>query len=178
LSHLERRQLLAEELPSWRCGRALPLRAGAADQGGSDPAIALVEAGPARSIAEAPCQTTPTTPGDVEVLGTPACTSPGAVEGLNLTSCATPIEAIREASAAGLHVCAAGSAALDGPPGAAASDSPGDATRTVSAAGPASSDTPEGPAYAILNPDGSLAGIARLDLAGLLRPRLVFDAAG
>ncbi len=164
LGHLERRQLLAEELPSWRCGRALPLRAGAVDQAGSDPAIALVEAGPARFIAE--------------VLGTPACTSPGAVEGLNMTSCATPIEAIREASAAGLHVGAAGSAALDGPPGAAASDSPGDATRTVSAAGPAGSDTPEAPAYAILNPDGSLAGIARLDPAGLLRPRLVFDAAG
>ena len=104
LGHLERRQLLAEELPSWRCGRALPLRAGAADQAGSDPAIALVEAGPARSIAE--------------VLGTPA------------------------------------------------------------SAGPAGSDTPETPAYAILNPDGSLAGIARLDPAGLLRPRLVFDAAG
>jgi hypothetical protein len=30
----------------------------------------------------------------------------------------------------------------------------------------------------MLNPDGSLAGIARLDPAGLLRPRLVFDAAG
>jgi tRNA pseudouridine55 synthase len=86
LSHLERRQLLAEELPSWRCGRALPLRA------------------VARSIAE--------------VLGTPA------------------------------------------------------------SAGPAGSDTSEAPAYAILNPDGSLAGIARLDPAGLLRPRLVFDAAG
>ncbi len=85
LSHLERRQLLAEELPSWRCGRALPLRA------------------VARSIAEA--------------LGTPA------------------------------------------------------------SAGPAGSDTSEAPAYAILNPDGSLAGIARLDPAGLLRPRLVFDAA-
>ncbi len=136
LSHLERRQLLAEELPSWRCGRALPLRAvarsidAAADQAGSDPAIALVEAGPARSIAE--------------VLSTPACTSPGAVEGLNMTSCPTPTEVIREASAAG----------------------------------PAGSDTPEAPAYAILNPDGSLAGIARLDPAGLLRPRLVFDAAG
>jgi hypothetical protein len=76
----------------------------AADQAGSDPAIALVEAGPAQSIAEA--------------LGTPA------------------------------------------------------------SAGPAGSDTPEAPAYAILNPDGSLAGIARLDPAGLLRPRLVFDAAG
>ena len=112
LGHLERRQLLAEELPSWRCGRALPLRA------------------VARSIAE--------------VLGTPACTSPGAVEGLSMTSCPTPTEVIREASAAG----------------------------------PAGSDTPEGPAYAILNPDGSLAGIARLDPAGLLRPRLVFDAAG
>ena len=86
LGHLERRQLLAEELPSWRCGRALPLRA------------------VARSIAE--------------VLGTPA------------------------------------------------------------SAGPAGSDTPEGPAYAILNPDGSLAGIARLDPGGQLRPRLVFDAAG
>jgi len=104
LGHLERRQLLAEELPSWRCGRALPLRAGAADQAGSDPAIALVEATPARSIAE--------------VLGTPA------------------------------------------------------------SADPAGSDTQEAPAYAILNPDGSLAGIARLDPAGLLRPRLVFDAAG
>ena len=164
LSHLERRQLLAEELPSWRCGRALPLRAVArsidevADQAGSDPAIALVEAGPARSIAE--------------VLGTPACTSPGAVEGLNMTFCPTPIEAIREASAAGLQVGVAGSAALDVPPGAAASDSPG------GAGGPAGSDTPEAPAYAILNPDGSLAGIARLDPAGLLRPRLVFDAAG
>jgi tRNA pseudouridine55 synthase len=112
LSHLERRQLQADELPSWRCGRALPLRA------------------VARSIAEAP--------------GTPACTSPGAVEGLGLPSCATPTEAIREASAAG----------------------------------PAGSDTSEAPAYAILNPDGSLAGIARLDPAGLLRPRLVFDAAG
>ena len=112
LGHLEQRQLLAEELPSWRCGRALPLRA------------------VARSIAE--------------VLGTPACTSPGAVEGLSMTSCPTPTEVIREASAAG----------------------------------PAGSDTPEGPAYAILNPDGSLAGIARLDPAGLLRPRLVFDAAG
>jgi len=43
---------------------------------------------------------------------------------------------------------------------------------------PAASESPEGPAYAILNPDGSLAGIARLDPAGLLRPRLVFDAAG
>jgi len=164
LSHLERRQLLAEELPSWRCGRALPLRAVArsidevADQAGSDPAIALVEAGPARSFAE--------------VLGTPACTSPGAVEGLNMTFCPTPIEAIREASAAGLQVGVAGSAALDVPPGAAASDSPG------GAGGPAGSDTPEAPAYAILNPDGSLAGIARLDPAGLLRPRLVFDAAG
>lgn len=134
LSHLERRQLQVEELPSWRCGRALPLRA------------------VARSIDE--------------VLGMPACTSPGAVEGLNMTSCPTPIEAIREASAAGLQVGAAGSAALDGPPGAAASDSPD------------GSDTSEAPAYAILNPDGSLAGIARLDPAGLLRPRLVFDAAG
>ena len=112
LSHLERRQLQADELPSWRCGRALPLRT------------------VARSIDEAP--------------GTPACTSPGAVEGLNMTSFPTPIEAIREASAAG----------------------------------PAGSDTSEAPAYAILNPDGSLAGIARLDPAGLLRPRLVFDAAG
>jgi tRNA pseudouridine55 synthase len=112
LSHLERRQLLAEELPSWRCGRALPLRA------------------VARSIDA--------------VLGTPACTSPGAVEGLNMTSCPTPIEVIHEATVAG----------------------------------PAGSDTPEAPAYAILNPDGSLAGIARLDPAGLLRPRLVFDAAG
>ena len=164
LSHLERRQLLAEELPSWRCGRALPLRAVArsidevADQAGSDPAIALVEAGPARSFAE--------------VLGTPACTSPGAVEGLNMTFCSTPIEAIREASAAGLQVGVAGSAGLDVPPRAAASDSPG------GAGGPAGSDTPEAPAYAILNPDGSLAGIARLDPAGLLRPRLVFDAAG
>jgi tRNA pseudouridine55 synthase len=136
LSHLERRQLLAEELPSWRCGRALPLRAvarsidAAADQAGSDPAIALVEAGPARSIAE--------------VLSTPACTSPGAVEGLNMTSCPTPTEVIHEATAGG----------------------------------PAGSDTSEAPAYAILNPDGSLAGIARLDPAGLLRPRLVFDAAG
>ena len=158
LSHLERRQLQADELPSWRCGRALPLRTGAADQAGSDPAVALVEAGPARSIAE--------------VLGTPACTSPGAVEGLNMTSCPTPTEAIREASAAGLPVGAADSAALDDPPGAAASDSPG------GAGGPAGSDTSEGPAYAILHPDGSLAGIARLDPAGLLRPRLVFDAAG
>jgi tRNA pseudouridine55 synthase len=137
LGHLERRQLQVEELPSWRCGRALPLRA------------------VARSIAE--------------VLGTPACTSPGAVEGLNMTSCATPTEAIREASAAGLQVGVAGSAALDGPLGAAATDSPG---------GAAGSDTSEAPAYAILNPDGSLAGIARLDPAGLLRPRLVFDAAG
>ena len=172
LGHLERRQLLAEELPSWRCGRALPLRAGAADQGGSDPAIAL---GPARSIAEAPCQTTHTTPGDLQVLGTPARTSPGTVEGLNLTSCVTPIEAIRKASAAGLHVGFAGSADLDGPPGAAAPDSP---ARAAASAGPAGSDTLEGPAHAILNPDGSLAGIARLDPAGLLRPRLVFDAAG
>jgi hypothetical protein len=86
-----------------------------------------------------------------------------------MTSCPTPTEVIREASAAGLRVCAAGSAALDGPPGAAASDSHG---------GAAGSDTSEAPAYAILNPDGSLAGIARLDPAGLLRPRLVFDAAG
>jgi tRNA pseudouridine55 synthase len=143
LSHLERRQLLAEELPSWRCGRALPLRA------------------VARSI--------------TEVLGTPACTSPGAVEGLNMTSCPTPTEAIREASAAGFPVGFTRSAALDGPPGAAASDSPGGA---AAPAAPPGSDTPEGPAYAILNPDGSLAGIARLDPAGLLRPRLVFDAAG
>jgi tRNA pseudouridine55 synthase len=43
---------------------------------------------------------------------------------------------------------------------------------------PAASESPGGQAYAILNPDGSLAGIARLDPAGLLRPRLVFDAAG
>lgn len=143
LSHLERRQLQADELPSWRCGRALPLRA------------------VARSIDKAP--------------GTPACTSPGAVEGLNMTSFPTPIEAIREASAAGFPVGFAGSAALDGPPGAAASDSPGGA---AAPAAPPGSDTPEGPAYAILNPDGSLAGIARLDPAGLLRPRLVFDAAG
>jgi tRNA pseudouridine55 synthase len=161
LSHLERRQLQAEELPSWRCGRALPLRAGAADQAGSDPAIALVEAGPARSIAE--------------VLGTPACTVPGAVEGLTMTSCPTPTEAIREASAAGLHRGSAGSAALDGAPGAAASVIPGGA---AAPAGPGGSDTPEALAYAILNPDGRLAGIARLDPAGLLRPRLVFDAAG
>ena len=143
LSHLERRQLQADELPSWRCGRALPLRA------------------VARSIDGAP--------------GTPACTSPGAVEGLNMTSFPTPIEAIREASAAGFPVGFAGSAALDGPPGAAASDSPGGA---AAPAAPPGSDTPEGPAFAILNPDGSLAGIARLDPAGLLRPRLVFDAAG
>lgn len=81
LGHLERRQLLAEDVPSWRCGRALPLRAGPADKAGNTPATALV-------------------------------------------------------------------------------------------------DISEGPAYAILNPDGSLAGIARLDAAGLLRPRLVFDAAG
>ena len=89
LAHLERRQLLEEELPGWRCGRSLPLRGG---------------------------------------------------------------EATHDAIAAG--------AAADGP------------------AGPAESVAPEGPAYAILNPDGSLAGIARLDPTGQLRPRLVFDAAG
>lgn len=89
LAHLERRQLLEEERPGWRCGRSLPLRAG---------------------------------------------------------------ESIHEAIAAG--------AAADGP------------------AGSAESAAPEGPAYAILNPDGSLAGIARLDPTGQLRPRLVFDAAG
>jgi len=164
LGHLERHQLLAEELPSWRCGRALPMRVvarcieEAPDQAGSNPALALVEAGPARSIAE--------------VLDTPACTSPGAVKGLNLPFCATPTEAIPETSVTEFLVGFAGSATPAGPPGAAASDCPG------GAAGSAGSDTPEGPAYAILNPDGSLAGIARLDPAGLLRPRLVFDAAG
>jgi tRNA pseudouridine55 synthase len=173
LGHLERRQLLAEELPSWRCGRALPLRAVArsiaevADQAGSDPAIALVEAGPARSIAE--------------VLGTPACIASG--------------DALSEAGAAAASGSPAGSAGLAaphgiarvaGPNGPADSDAPdhpaGAAAADHSAgaavpAGPAGSDTSEAPAYAILNPDGSLAGIARLDPAGLLRPRLVFDAA-
>jgi tRNA pseudouridine55 synthase len=96
LAHLERRQLREEELPSWRCGRSLPLRASTADQSGDAPAAALPIAG----------------------------------------------------------------ADTDGPPD------------------PAASESPEGPAYAILNPEGSLAGIARLDPAGLLRPRLVFDAAG
>jgi hypothetical protein len=55
---------------------------------------------------------------------------------------------------------------------------PIEAIREATAGGPAGSDTSEAPAYAILNPDCSLAGIARLDPAGLLRPRLVFDAAG
>jgi tRNA pseudouridine55 synthase len=170
LGHLERRQLLAEELPGWRCGRALPLRAGDADQASKDPAAPLPAAGPdagpvhpggyaiqatlARSIAEAPDQAARTT---------------SILEGLGLPSRVTPIEANREASAAGSPGGFAGSAASDGPPGAAAPDS------SAGAAGP---EAPEGPAYAILNPDGSLAGIARLDPAGLLRPRLVFDAAG
>jgi tRNA pseudouridine55 synthase len=98
LGHLERRQLLAEEMPSWRCGRALPLRAGAEGLAPFGSATALPDAGE-----------------DSSALPTPS-------------------------------------------------------TLDCSSA--------EAPAYAILNPDGSLAGIARLDPAGLLRPRLVFDAAG
>ena len=93
LGHLERRQLLAEELTSWRCGRALPLRASAE--------------------------------------GTLSPVPPAAL----------PPAALPPADAAGAEARAA-------------------------------------PAFAMLNPDGSLAGIARLDPAGLLRPRLVFDAAG
>ena len=163
LSHLERRQLQAEELPSWRCGRALPLRGGAEGlaplgsaaalpAGGADAAGLATPSPLACSSAAAPGQAARPTPGGDEVLGQPAGT--------------IPVDAIREVSAAGSPGGPAGSAAPDHPAGAAAP------------AGPASSDTPEGPAYAILNPDGSLAGIARLDPAGLLRPRLVFDAAG
>ena len=88
LGHLERRQLRADELTSWRCGRALPL------QPGADPAAA-----PSPSRADRPAE--------------------------------------------------------------------------VQAAG-----APDAPAFAMLYPDGTLAGIARLDPVGLLRPRLVFDAAG
>jgi hypothetical protein len=126
LAHLERRQLLEEELPGWRCGRALPLRAGDVDQVGNGPAAALPHARP-------------------ELPG--GFATPDPLPRSNLG------EAIREASAA----------APDGP---------------ADPAGPAKSEAPEGPAYAILNPDGSLAGIARLDPTGQLRPRLVFDAAG
>ena len=202
LGHLERRQLLAEEMPSWRCGRALPLRAGAADQAGNAPAAALpdagLDAGPdlaggltsppllARCIAAAPDPAARTTmgdadelgqvartiPGDFDVLGKPDLTTLGDVEVLGPPACSTPTEDIREVCAAGSLGGLAGSAAPDGPPGAAAPDS------SAGAAAPAGSEALEGPAYAILNPDGSLAGIARLDRNGLLRPRLVFDAAG
>ena len=167
LAHLERRQLLEEELPGWRCGRSLPLRAGSADQTGTDPATALVAAGPdagpalaggpaspatpAPSSAESPGQAARTTQGDIDVLGLPSRTNPG--------------EAIHEAIAAG-------------PPGAAVADGPAAGAAVDGPVGPAESAALEGPAYAILNPDGSLAGIARLDPSGQLRPRLVFDAAG
>jgi len=158
LAHLERRQLLEEELPGWRCGRSLPLRPGGEGLAPPASAAALPIAGAdaeglsslsslARSIAEAPGQVARPTSGDVEVLGQP--------------SRSTPTEAIIcEASAVGTPGGPAAAPAADGPPD------------------PATSEAPEGPAYAILNPDGSLAGIARLDPAGLLRPRLVFDAAG
>jgi tRNA pseudouridine55 synthase len=191
LAHLERRQLLEEEWPGWRCGRALPLRAGDVDPVGNGPAAALPDAGPdagqdlasgltspatlARSIAEAPEQVARSTPGDVDVLGQAARTIPGVFEVLGPPACATPGEDIREARTAGSPGGPAGSAASDGPRGAAAADHPaGDAAPD----GLAGSEAPDGPAYAILNPDGSLAGIARLDPNGLLRPRLVFDAAG
>ncbi len=42
----------------------------------------------------------------------------------------------------------------------------------------AATDHAAGQALAIVGPDGTLAGIARADGAGWLRPRLVFDAAG
>jgi tRNA pseudouridine55 synthase len=43
---------------------------------------------------------------------------------------------------------------------------------------PASLPLPADQPLAVLDPDGNLAGIARADGAGRLRPRLVFDAAG
>jgi tRNA pseudouridine55 synthase len=150
LAHLERRQLLEEELPGWRCGRALPLRAGDVDPVGNGPAAVLP---PARA----------------ELPGGFATPDPLARSNLG--------EAIREASAAGSAASAGppGAAVAEHPAGAAAPDRP---AAPAAPAGPAESEAPEGPAYAILNPDGSLAGIARLDPTGQLRPRLVFDAAG
>ena len=172
LSHLERRQLLAEELPSWRCGRALPLRGGAEGlaplasaaalpAGGADAAGLATPSLLACSSAAAPGQAARYTPGGDEVSGQPAGT--------------IPVGAIREVNASGSPGGPAGSAASDSLAGDAVADHRAGA---AAPAGPAGSDTPEAPAYAILNPDGSLAGIARLDPAGLLRPRLVFDAAG
>ena len=158
LGHLERRQLLAEDLPSWRCGRALPLRAGAEGLAPLGSAAALPAGGADAAGLAGP---SPLACSSAEAPGQPART--------------IPVDAIREVSAAGSPGGPAGSAASDSPAGAAVADHRAGAT---AAAGPAGSDTPEAPAYAILNPDGSLAGIARLDPAGLLRPRLVFDAAG
>jgi tRNA pseudouridine55 synthase len=43
---------------------------------------------------------------------------------------------------------------------------------------PAAAPQPQEQPVAVLHPDGTLAGIARADGAGLLQPRLVFDAAG
>ena len=173
LAHLERRQLLEEELPGWRCGRSLPLRAGGEGLAPQTSAAALPVAGAdaegpssppsqARSIAEAPGHNPCHSFGDVEVLGQPTRS--------------TPTEAIRAGSSGGL----ADAPAAVGTPRAAVPDRPAPAGPTASDGppDPAASEAPEGSAYAILNPDGSLAGIARLDPAGLLRPRLVFDAAG
>jgi tRNA pseudouridine55 synthase len=99
LAHLERRQLLEEELPGWRCGRALPLRAGDVDPVGNGPAAAL---SPARA----------------ELPG--GFATPDPLPRSNLG------EVIREASAAGsaAPVGPPGAAAAEHPAGAAAPDGP------------------------------------------------------
>ena len=128
LSHLEWRRMLAEELPGWRCGRSLPLRAAGQGFGTSAP-TALIDA-----------------------MST-AGNAPGHSFGRGPLSLAGQ----------GNDALAAGEAG----------------SCTDQAEGSRSGVTaPEGPAFAMLNPDGSLAGIARLDPSGLLQPRLVFDAAG
>jgi hypothetical protein len=126
----ERRQLSVEELPGWRCGRALPLRAGGQDPGTSAPARLIDATGTAGHAPDPP-------------LGSGT---------LSLAGHGNDAMAARE-------------------PTSEAATGAGQASRFGDAAS-------EGRAVAMLNPDGSLAGIARLDPADLLRPRLVFDAAG